>query len=654
MNGIGIVIIEAPMGEGKTEAALYLADHWGIATEAPDDSSPGVSPGVRGCYVALPTQATSNQMFHRVRCFLAQRYPGNVVNLQLVHGHAALSAEFQTMKANGDQVFKVDGVYSDGECAAEAMSVVAAEWFTHRKRGLLAPFGVGTVDQALMAVLQTKHVFVRLFGLAYKTVIIDEVHAYDAYMSKLLERLLEWLAALGSPVVLLSATLPEKRRIALLAAYHRGLSAKSKPATLARIELAKYPRITWATESETHEEHIEASADSSRTLQLKWVNGRVPELPGESCVLGEQLKGALAPGGCAAVICNTVNRAQQVFRALQSYFAEDELDLFHARFLFTDRDQREKRALVRFGKDGDEIEVEEERKKVERPRRFVLVATQVIEQSLDLDFDLMVTDLAPVDLVLQRSGRLHRHSRTRPPGLSRPVLWISEPANVSRGVPAFDDGTKAVYDAHILLCSWMVLHEKSAVRVPEEIEGLIETVYGERECPASPGAELEIYWHQTAKELSDKLKQMQTTANTVIIPPPYCPDNILEFWNKRLEEDQPEIHRSLQALTRLTGPTVSVVILRAAEQSEIDLTQPLVYEAVCFLLHHSVSLSHGGLVWNLLRQEVPDAWQRSALLCHHRLIRLDADGNWSDGTYQLRLDEELGVLITKLEGAGNA
>lgn len=305
MRGIGIVIVEAPMGEGKTEAALYLADHWGIAAE-PLGETP---PGVRGCYVALPTQATSNQMFRRVRQFLAQRYPKDVVNLQLLHGHAALSAEFQTMKANGNRVFSVEGVYSDAECTPQAMSVVAAEWFTHRKRGLLAPFGVGTVDQALMAVLQTKHVFVRLFGLAHKTVIIDEVHAYDAYMSKLLERLLEWLAALGSPVVLLSATLPSERRRALLEAYRRGLNAEAMPMVIKTAPVS-YPRLTWATKITGDEESIEVSAHASRTLQLVWVDGRIPVSSAATPAypLGEQLRIALAGGGCAAVICNTVNR----------------------------------------------------------------------------------------------------------------------------------------------------------------------------------------------------------------------------------------------------------------------------------------------------------------------------------------------------------
>ena len=189
-----------------------LADHWAEST------------GQQGCYFALPTQATSNQMFGRVRDFLESRYEGDQVQLQLLHGHAALSSEFQLLRRNNDRMFTP--VYGGVEDDAGDPAVVAAEWFTYRKRGLLAPFGVGTVDQVLLAALQTRHVFVRLFGLAHKTVIVDEVHAYDTYMTTLLERLLEWLAALGSSVVLLSATLPRGRRQQLLDAYSRGLGTE--------------------------------------------------------------------------------------------------------------------------------------------------------------------------------------------------------------------------------------------------------------------------------------------------------------------------------------------------------------------------------------------------------------------------------------------
>src|SRR5262249_8050195 len=162
--------------------------------------------------------------------------------------------------------FNLESVCGEEGCGPQGASVVAAEWFTHRKRGLLAPFGVGTVDQALLAVLQTRHIFVRLFGLAHKVVLMDGVHAYVAYMSKLLERLMEWLAALGSPVVLLSATLPNEKRIALLKAYLRGLDRELSTEEEQQLD-AGYPRLSWASANRQGARTIEVSDRIRRTLR---------------------------------------------------------------------------------------------------------------------------------------------------------------------------------------------------------------------------------------------------------------------------------------------------------------------------------------------------------------------------------------------------
>jgi CRISPR-associated endonuclease/helicase Cas3 len=621
----GIVIIEAPMGEGKTEAALYLADRWGI------------HPGPRGCYIALPTQATSNQMFTRVRGFLTARYPADTVNFQLLHGHAALSSEFQILRKNGDKTFNPEAVYSDDDCGTHGTNVVAAEWFMHRKRGLLAPFGVGTVDQALLAVLQTRHVFVRLFGLSHKVVVVDEVHAYDAYMSKLLERLLEWLAALGSPVILLSATLPDNRRKALLKAYLRGINRGLS--AVEEIEInASYPRISWANVSGQGAQTIEVSDRIRRTLKIEWIDDAKP--------LGQRLKDALAEGGCAAVICNTVNRAQQTYQELQSFFADEELDLFHARFLFKDRNQREKQALGDFGKKGELIKFDDgEERTVHRPFRKVLVATQVIEQSLDLDFDLMVTDCAPVDLILQRSGRLHRHERTRPANLTEPMLWIRQPDSVEAGVPEFDRGAVAVYDAHVLLRSWLALRAKSKINIPGEIETLIESVYGERDCPETASEALRDRWQKTADDLRGELKRMEAEAVRVVVPEPNYPDDIFDLGNKRLEEDEPEMHKSLQALTRLTEPNVSVICLSPEQRQQFKLTKAPTVAAARDLLGYSVTLSNPRVVWTLLDQKPHSAWSKSALLRRYRLLELDETGCCAVGKYRLQVHPELGVTI---------
>jgi CRISPR-associated endonuclease/helicase Cas3 len=631
-----IVIIEAPMGEGKTEAALYLADKF------------GVTPGPRGFYIALPTQATSNQMFDRTRIFLEARYPAQPVHLQLLHGHSSLSAEFKLMKEQGERIFHLDGVYSDDDknCCTYEMNVIAAEWFTHRKRGLLAPFGVGTVDQALLAVLQTRHVFVRLFGLSHKVVIIDEVHAYDVYMSCLLERLLEWLAVLGSPVILLSATLPKSRRTALLNAYYRGLNLTNAIPDTSKLTQS-YPCISWATKTELNSQTIAVSEQISRTLRIDWVNGLLPNEPKEKFELGEKLSKVLVSGGCAAVICNTVARAQEVYKALKDFFDISELHLFHARYFFKDRNVREKKALNLFGKNPENNEVINPN----RPHRAVIVATQVIEQSLDLDFDLMVTDIAPIDLILQRSGRLHRHNRPRLSSLESPTLWICQP-EISEGVPKFDYATEKIYDHHILLRTWLNLISCSQIEIPNHIENLIESVYEQDlPCPTSLSNELQKLWSSTKEEQTKELHKHQTFAKEVIIPPPQDKDDVLEKCYKDLKEDQPEINPTFQALTRLTELSIPVVLLIPNQHEFINEKHTPTLEETKLFLAHSLNLQNKGLVYELLNQSVPEGWQKSALLRNHRLIKLNNSNSWQSPTknYEIILDQELGILINNLK-----
>lgn len=409
-----LVMVEASMGEGKTEAALYLADY--LQHQA----------GAGGFYIGLPTQATSNAMFKRIQDFLRQRYPQNVINLTLSHSAAALKEDYQSTVCRLDQVYDRES------------GVVASEWHTARKRTLLSPYGVGTLDQGLMGVVRSRHQFVRLFGLAGRTIILDEIHAYDLYTSTLLERFLEWAAVLGSPVIALSATLPATTRQRLLTAYANGCGHSAPP-----LPPAPYPRITAFASGEAVAQSFAASDHVRRSLAIRWANDQ--EWP-------ETLQQVLADGGCAAVICSTVNRAQAVYQGLQDYFSEEELGLFHGRFLFQDRERIEQDCLSKFGKGQDQ-----------RPHRFVLVATQVIEQSLDVDFELMISDLAPIDLLLQRSGRLHRHVRDcRPAQLQTPTLWIIEPTLMKQSKADFGD-SGYIYDRHVLLRSWLALGQRGAI-----------------------------------------------------------------------------------------------------------------------------------------------------------------------------------------------
>ncbi|HEY3365987.1 MAG TPA: CRISPR-associated helicase Cas3' [Symbiobacteriaceae bacterium] len=616
LKGPSLVLLEYPMGGGKTEGALYIADY--LAATA----------GHSGAYFALPTMATSNQMFGRVNTYLANRFPDSTVNVQLLHGHASLNAEFEVLKRAG-----ADLVLPAHISGGKESGLLAAEWFTFRKRGLLAPYGIGTIDQVLLAVLQTKHFFVRLFGLAGKVVILDEVHAYDTYMQALLSRLLTWLAACGTSVILLSATLPVRTRQGLLAAYAAGRGQTSPPdgPTVA------YPRITWVTEGGTDARHISGAAERTVAVRLcsqtehTWIT---------------ELKDALAGGGCAAVILNTVTRAQAIYGELKEHFPTEELMLFHARYPFDDRMARELSVLERFGPEAPD-----------RPHRAVVVATQVIEQSLDLDFDLMVTDLAPVDLLLQRSGRVWRHPRPwRPPGLTLPPLWVLMPPTDEVGRPIFEKGSARIYEIHTLLRTWLVLDGRERLVIPQDVEGVVEAVY--REEPALPNLPepLRVLWAESWEKLEEAERKDAGKAQKRYIPG--VTGDMFLMGMEALDEEDETLHQAHQAITRLGGPSASVICLLAEEgklwavgpeRREIRLEKQPDAMDIRALLGRSVRISFApGLVRRILAEETPPTWQASAYLRRYRLLRFGPDGACLTADLPLRLDPVLGLQLVSV------
>lgn len=641
LDAPGIVVIEAEMGQGKTEAALWLADQWRLRL------------GQRGIYVALPTQATSDQMFTRVANFLRKRYPLEVINLQLLHGHASLSSEFAELRRRGDTIFQMNDVYDDE--AGEGL-LAAAEWFTYRKRGVTAPFGVGTIDQALMAALQSKHVFVRLFGLANKTIIVDEVHAYDLYMTSVLDRLLEWLAALGSTVVLLSATLPNTQRLKLVEAYARGGGRK-----IAGVPTS-YPRLTWAG-STGGATSIPIPAGRSRTVSMEWVNGTMPDAHTSAFPLGIRLSQILEHGGAAAVICNTVRRAQEVFCALQPYFpglADDGwpvLDLLHARYPWEERQEREFRTLVRFGKPRATVSRAGKTAETRRPDKAVIVATQVLEQSLDIDFDVMVTDFAPTDLIFQRAGRLWRHDRgSRPVSQREPLLLVVTPPQDSTGLPQFEPGSEYVYFPHVLFRSWLTLKDRSSLSLPGDINKLVEETYAPHD-PAHLPANLRARWIETETQQEAELEAEGNAARSAVIRTPEEKNAVWDIQGIPRDEDNPDVHPNFQVRTRYGDPSVSVILLEDRnghlcfpDGSDYTLSRPPSDCEAVRLLRRAVSLSDPRLLWSLLQTDPPAAWRRSPLLRHHRLVTL-RDGRAEIGSHTLHLDPDLGIRI--VEG-GNA
>ena len=592
------------MGEGKTEAAMYIADCWTVTL------------GHKGTYFALPTQATSNQMFGRVREYLETRYPNMADSLRLIHGAALLSEDITKLHITINQ---------DGDNDAHLPSVSAAEWFLPKKRGLLAPFGVGTVDQALMAVLQTRHFFVRLFGLGQKTVIIDEVHAYDMYMSTLVEELIGWLRAIDTSVILLSATLPERKRKALVKAYGGNTT---------QLGTSTYPSVTWVSEAGVIVDGFEATRHFE--LHIRHIND-------DSETLIDNLSNKITEDGCIAIVCNTVKRAQEAYKAIKEagLVNPDELMLLHSRYPYEERLERESAVLRNVGKG------------YKRPKRSVLVATQIIEQSLDVDFDLMVTDLAPADLVIQRAGRIHRHNNPRPPSMAEPSLWIRMPQIDANGLPTF--GASAyVYEEYFLLLSYLHLKDRASILIPSEIQGIIEKVYGNPEGPW-PSHAFKKAVDAARNDMEKKTQRDESIARVNLIPK-YDERDLLDFISyssRELEDDNPELHRSLQALTRLVEPSVSVVCvcksidgvyLRESDKKPVDIGQTPVGELTKNFLQRSLTVSDKRVVFELIKQEPPDAWKRSPALRHHRLLQFE-NGTTTIGKYTLYLDRELGLLI---------
>ena len=448
-----MVVVEAPMGEGKTEAALLAAEALAART------------GADGCFVALPTRATSDAMFTRVLEWM-RALPGLPpdAGVMLAHGTASLNDDYRGLMRAG--YLRAVGGHRHDELDEAG---IAHHWMRGRKKGPLSQFVVGTVDQVLLAGLKSRHLALRHLALAGKVVVIDEVHAYDVFMSRYLDRVLHWLGAYGTPVVLLSATLPARRRTELLAAYESGRGVSTVEPDDRDIG---YPAVLG---SDVAARAVAASRES--------VAVALEAVPDDLDILVDTLRSALREGGCAVVVRNTVSRVQETADRLADEFGDLNVTVAHSRFLACDRARLDAGLLRRFGPPGPDTE---------RPALHIVVASQVVEQSLDVDFDLMITDLAPIDLVLQRVGRLHRHVRPRPSHLVRPrcVLvgvedWSAVPV---RAVP----GSRRVYGEHALLRSAALLADRDAIVLPDDIAPLVQEGYGE----PTPGPES---WHDAMR-----------------------------------------------------------------------------------------------------------------------------------------------------------
>lgn len=571
-----LFILEDVTGAGKTEAAMVLTHRL---------MSAGLA---RGLYVGLPTMATANAMYERLAASYRKLYSDSAQvppSLVLAHGASKLSEAFR----NSVQISQrqPDRDYDSGD---ETASAYCNAWLADsRKKALLADVGVGTIDQTLLGILPARHQSLRLLGLSGKVLLVDEVHAYDGYMQQLLITLLKTHSALGGSAILLSATLPRSLRQQLVNAYGAGRPGHDQPVALGEKQV--YPLVTRYSRGDGLREHSVETRDSVRRSVT------VCRLSSEADVIAT-IGRVVAEGGCVCWVRNTVGDAFSAFQTLaQDEQLRDSLTLFHSRFAMVDRQAIEADVLSRFGKASTPAS----------RKGQVLIATQVVEQSLDLDFDVMISDLAPIDSLIQRAGRLQRHLRDQagnrlagdglqdqrhPPCLyllSPDPERVTGPNWLSRLLP----GSQWVYKhTGQLWLTIRVLQEKNGFTMPADARHLIESVYGEQAQDAIPDALVEASQDALAEGMSQR---DMGRFNRLAMDKGYTlrSGEISGGWSE-----------DTHIPTRLSADSVTAVLARVDEQGGLE---PYARTGHCPWALSQISLPQSQ--WQVAQGKIPSRWQ---------------------------------------------
>lgn len=597
----GLMIIEAQMGVGKTEAALAAAEHFAQQC------------GAGGVFFALPTQATANGIFPRLLAWAEPLSAEYQQAVRLAHGTAGMNQLYMELPR---------------AAALDADGLVVHPWMEGRKKALLANVVIGTVDQLLMAALRQKHVMLRHLGLAGKVVVIDECHAYDAYMSVYLERALQWLGSYRVPVILLSATLPAAKRTALMSAYLG--QAPAGPWQESRA----YPLLTWSDGPAVHSCTVDAG---SRTTRVRMEQKDTADVPG---CLAEKLH----HGGCAVVILNTVKAAQQMADDLRRALPDKEVLLVHARFTLEDRAAWEETLLRRLGKASTLAERD----------GLIVVATQVAEQSLDIDADVMVTQLCPMDLLLQRMGRLHRHDRVRPAALAEACCVV---------LPA-DEGSVSVYGEWLLQQTQRLLPPE--VCLPEDIPHLVQDAY----APAAGDMQTDPAWCSHTAKLADQ----ESRARSFCLMP--CEERRNRYANTisgMLDTDAADDELHGDAAVRDGKPSIEVLLmLQHADGSvgsasgdgaslRFDPTRQPAREEALRIARQRIRLPQEACIRvsetisqleEITRRHLPE-WQQAPALRGELFLLLDERRQAVLGQHVLHYDPEYGLRCWKEAGQSN-
>lgn len=662
----GIVILEAMMGKGKTEAALIAAEELFCKT------------GRSGLAFCLPTQATSNGMFPRIKKWLEtlsklEENQNSNFSIHLAHGKAALNEEFMSLSRNID----IDSSENGG--------VIVNEWFSGRKTTNLDDFVVGTVDQFLLLALRQKHLALRHLGFSKKVVVIDEVHSYDAYMSVYLMEALKWMGAYKVPVIILSATLSVNVRTELIKNYMAGCGLKWKEVTKPEeLSSYSYPIITYTDGSyikvannfpmdKTYNKEVkiikinrirfpkrlildDKLSKKEKEQKAKEYKKECKVYEFDACIgqIMDLLTELYKNEGVIGIILNTVRETQEIARRCFSTFGENSFELLHSNFIATDRVDRENKIIDLIGKGAV------------RPNRKIIIGTQVIEQSLDLDFDVLITDICPIDLLLQRIGRLHRHNIKRCSAYRKPKVYVVGTDNELQ----FSAGTEVVYNPYILIRSQYFL--KDTISLPSDISALVQKVYkedekGEAVYDIELKEELKKYYEMMKSKSKEELKEKEENAKTYRLKNPKLKDygdgdNTLIGW---LEEIIPtDTEERGYARVRDTENTIEVIALKKVGngygtfKDEIDISDNIKDYAIAKNISAETlrlplvisKYSFDDTVNKLEEYNIKNLrkWQTLPWLKGNLGIIFDEENSYILGDYKLTYDKNYGLLYEKL------
>lgn len=415
-NDVKVMLVESGCGSGKTEAALYAAAVLGHRY------------GLSGMYMGLPTGVSAAALQGRVEDFLCNKIKVDEITKTKLFTSQAIFLKESEEDGSGDNL--------------------KSEWTDLSRQRLLYPYSIGTVDQVMTVARLVRFESLRMAGLSSKVLIIDEIHAYDIYMMTIIEKLIQICGELGVPVILLSATLPvtTKKNLFAIATGNNEITVHDD-----------YPMISYVTKDNTFREKISESYEKEKEIACELL----PILHNPECIAQNAIN-TISNGGCLCIIMNTVKDAVAVYDEVKKQSDDScEILLYHARMPMSTRDKKSKRILKLFGKDRSN-----------RPQKAIVIGTQVLEQSLDVDFDYMMTAICPIDLLLQRIGRYHRHEDV---GTIREQKTLQNQIQVF--IPKSEEDYGRPYDSYYLKATVDLLRKRQQLEVPSCTPGVINTVY---------------------------------------------------------------------------------------------------------------------------------------------------------------------------------